>query len=135
MRSQLELEYICCEQEQCVCCRRDVNYTGTSLVNVKYARDVADCYGQNVIMKWFDLISNIGSTCGFITGFSFVSVLEFIYFFTIKLIREIRLRRQRVQNSTKVILESQGSGRTEPIKRYRPIYWNEITPSLGPKTT
>ncbi|XP_022838067.1 sodium channel protein Nach-like [Spodoptera litura] len=112
-----------------------VNYTGTSLVNVRYARDVADCYGQNVIMKWFDLISNIGSTCGFITGFSFVSVLEFIYFFTIKLMREIRIRRQRVQNNTKVVLEYHGSGPVEPMKRYRPIYWNEITPGLGPKST
>lgn len=40
-----------------IVCRRGANFTGTSIVHVKYAREIADCYGQNVIMKWFDLIS------------------------------------------------------------------------------
>ncbi|KAJ8731421.1 hypothetical protein PYW07_004585 [Mythimna separata] len=109
-----------------------VNFTGTSQVHVKYAREVADRYGQNVIMKWFDLISNIGSTCGFITGFSFVSVLEFIYFFTVKLVREVRSRRQRGQRSTNTKIEPQRPAHFEPIRRYRPIYWNEITANTRP---
>ncbi|XP_075978137.1 sodium channel protein Nach-like [Anticarsia gemmatalis] len=103
------------------------NFTGTSIVHVKYARDVADCYGQNVIMKWFDLISNIGSTCGVITGFSFVSVLEFIYFYTVKLFREMQARRLRGKNGTKNTIEPQIPAHFEPIRRYRPIYWNELT--------
>ncbi|CAH4028574.1 unnamed protein product [Pieris brassicae] len=103
------------------------NFTGTSIVHVKYGREVADCYGQNVIMKWFDLISNIGSTCGFITGFSFVSVLEFVYFYTVKLMRDYVIRRRRERRIA--------SGASTPAQfdhdsRYRPIYWNEIT---GPK--
>lgn len=39
------------------CSRQGTDFTGTSIVHVKYAREVADCYGQNVIMKWFDLFS------------------------------------------------------------------------------
>ncbi|CAG4982990.1 unnamed protein product [Parnassius apollo] len=35
------------------------NFTGTSIVHVKYGKETADRYGQNVIMKWFDLIKNI----------------------------------------------------------------------------
>ncbi|CAH2232837.1 jg16602 [Pararge aegeria aegeria] len=97
------------------------NFTGTSIVHVKYAREVADCYGQNIIMKWFDLISNIGSTCGFVTGFSFVSVLEFIYFYTVKLFREINSRRQQEKR-----IDSETSGNFDHISRYRPIYWNEL---------
>ncbi|CAH0585757.1 unnamed protein product [Chrysodeixis includens] len=108
---------------------RGANYTGTSIVHVKYARNVADCYGQNVIMKWFDLISNIGSTCGFITGFSFVSVLEFIYFFTVKLIREMRMRGLQKNKTVKINIEPQRPAHFEPISRYRPIYWNELTGS------
>ncbi|CAF4917478.1 unnamed protein product [Pieris macdunnoughi] len=78
-------------------------------------------------MKWFDLISNIGSTCGFVTGFSFVSVLEFFYFYTVKLMRDYVIRRRRERRIA--------SGASTPAQfdhdcRYRPIYWNEIT---GPK--
>ncbi|XP_047533410.1 pickpocket protein 28-like [Vanessa atalanta] len=99
------------------------NFTGTSMVHVKYAREVADCYGQNVIMKWFDLISNIGSTCGFVTGFSFVSVIEFIYFYTVKLYREISNRRRQEK---RIATETSTVYNFEPISRYRPIYWNEL---------
>nr|XP_026492221.1 pickpocket protein 28-like isoform X2 [Vanessa tameamea] len=99
------------------------NFTGTSMVHVKYAREVADCYGQNVIMKWFDLISNIGSTCGFVTGFSFVSVIEFIYFYTVKLYREIGNRRRQEK---RIASETSTVNNFEPISRYRPIYWNEL---------
>ncbi|XP_069359551.1 uncharacterized protein [Maniola hyperantus] len=98
------------------------NFTGTSIVHVKYAREVADRYGQNIIMKWFDLISNIGSTCGFVTGFSFVSVLEFVYFYTVKLFREIKSRRQQARRIDSVT----SSGNLEHVSRYRPIYWNEL---------
>ncbi|CAH0715589.1 unnamed protein product, partial [Brenthis ino] len=102
---------------------RGANFTGTSIVHVKYARETADCYGQNVIMKWFDLISNIGSTCGFVTGFSFVSVLEFIYFYTVKLFREINNRRRQ---EIRIKSETSTTANFAPISRYRPIYWNEL---------
>nr|XP_034832283.1 uncharacterized protein LOC117989087 [Maniola hyperantus] len=106
-----------------LCCyRQGANFTGTSIVHVKYAREVADRYGQNIIMKWFDLISNIGSTCGFVTGFSFVSVLEFVYFYTVKLFREIKSRRQQARRIDSVT----SSGNLEHVSRYRPIYWNEL---------
>ncbi|XP_063364288.1 sodium channel protein Nach-like [Cydia amplana] len=101
------------------------NYTGASIVHVKYAKEVADCYGQNVIMKWFDLISNIGSTCGFVTGFSFVSVLEFFYFFTVKLFREVHARRQRGTQQNLTAIQPR-TPQFKPITRYRPIYWNEL---------
>ncbi|XP_053609511.1 sodium channel protein Nach-like isoform X1 [Plodia interpunctella] len=102
---------------------RGANFTGTSILHVKYAREVADCYGQNVIMKWFDLFSNIGSTCGFVTGFSFVSVLEFVYFYTVKLIRDITSRRRR----DPIIVSIEETSQVQTVGRYRPIYWNELT--------
>nr|XP_037868600.1 pickpocket protein 28 [Bombyx mori] len=108
-----------------------VNFTGTSIVHLKYASEVANCYGQNVIMKWFDLISNIGSTCGFVTGFSFVSVLEFIYFFTVKLFREIEARKR--QN---IRIDTFNHSKNEKINKYPKIYWNELTgatPRLQPQ--
>ncbi|XP_049873871.1 sodium channel protein Nach-like [Pectinophora gossypiella] len=114
---------------------RGANFTGTSIVHVKYARANADCYGQNVIMKWFDLISNIGSTCGFVTGFSFVSVLEFIYFFTVKLIREMRARKEKPRRAAAVAIEHTTPAHFQPIRRYRPIYWNELASSTRGQNT
>ncbi|KAM3965321.1 sodium channel protein Nach [Aphomia sociella] len=103
---------------------RGANFTGTSIVHVKYGRETAFSYGQNIIMKWFDLFSNIGSTCGFVTGFSFVSILEFVYFFTVKLAREIKARQKT--NHFEKILVTNSDSQFEPVGRYRAIYWNEI---------
>lgn len=77
---------------------------------------------------------NIGSTCGFVTGFSFVSVIEFIYFYTVKLFREIESRRRQgkriaSESSTTTHFEPTKQTNFEPISRYRPIYWNEIAGS------
>lgn len=78
----------------------------------------------NLYLFEFDFfIGNIGSTCGFVTGFSFVSVLEFIYFFTVKLVREIHNRRRQ---DIRVASETSTIDNFEPISRYRPIYWNEL---------
>lgn len=60
-----------------VCFRRGANFTGTSIVHVKYARESADSYGQNVIMKWFDLISEfaIKFTCATVSYSIYVSYM------------------------------------------------------------
>ena len=36
-------------------------------------------------MTWLDFISNMGGVCGLCLGISFVSVIEFIYWFSVKL--------------------------------------------------
>ncbi|XP_059048526.1 sodium channel protein Nach-like [Achroia grisella] len=108
---------------------RGANFTGTSMVHVKYSRETVDFFRQSVIMKWFDLFSDMGSTCGFVTGFSFVSVLEFLYFFTVKLSREYNARRKEIffiktrKRNTVFTVNSE----FEPVGRYRAIYWNELT--------
>lgn len=86
----------------------------------------------NVILTFS---GNIGSTCGLVTGFSFVSVLEFIYFFTVKFLREVRMR-QRLQDHGPNNVEPLTPNHFKPITRYRPIYWNELAGSmrLGRKT-
>lgn len=92
-----------------------------------------------VLIKSFRIVilpisGNIGSTCGFVTGFSFVSVIEFIYFYTVKLFREIESRRRQgkriaSESSTTTHFEPTKQTNFEPISRYRPIYWNEIAGS------
>ena len=36
-------------------------------------------------MTWLDFISNMGGVCGLCLGISFVSVIEFIFWFSIRL--------------------------------------------------
>ena len=36
-------------------------------------------------MTWLDFISNMGGVCGLCLGISFVSVIEFIFWFTVRL--------------------------------------------------
>ena len=38
-------------------------------------------------MTWLDFISNFGGICGLCLGISFVSVAEFFYWFSIRLLR------------------------------------------------
>ena len=40
-------------------------------------------------MTWLDFISNFGGICGLCLGISFVSVTEFLYWFSIRLCRSI----------------------------------------------
>lgn len=82
--------------------------------NMKFIKFILICPG------------NIGSTCGFVTGFSFVSALEFVYFFTVKLCREIK---RRGQEETAGNTGAPASPPYETIKRYHSLYWNEL---VGP---
>lgn len=91
--------------------------------------DLVTIYEFSFIMRVlnFCLISlvsgNIGSTCGFVTGFSFVSVLEFLYFYTVRLMRDYLNRRRRERRIASCTSTPAHFGHDS---RYRPIYWNEI---------
>ena len=43
-------------------------------------------------MTWLDFISNLGGICGLCLGISFVSVTEFVYWFSIRLCRSFVMR-------------------------------------------
>ncbi|CAG9786711.1 unnamed protein product [Diatraea saccharalis] len=91
--------------------------------------DLYHCTFSDLVISFissYNLTGNIGSTCGFVTGFSFVSLLEFIYFFTVKLYREFKNRKQRVLVVKS--LDNSSLVRFEKISMYRPIYWNELAP-------
>ena len=40
-------------------------------------------------MTWLDFISSLGGICGLCLGVSFISVIELVYWFTLRLIRRI----------------------------------------------
>ena len=45
-------------------------------------------FERSAKMTWFDFISSIGGVCGLCLGISFVSVIEIIYWFSIRLFKE-----------------------------------------------
>ena len=40
-------------------------------------------------MTWLDFISNLGGICGLCLGVSFISVIELVYWFTLRLFRRV----------------------------------------------
>ncbi|XP_032674437.1 sodium channel protein Nach-like [Odontomachus brunneus] len=74
---------------------------------------------QDVAYYWYELMSDIGSICGVFIGFSLISVVELLYFFTL-IFREMLCKRWVIEDeSRKKEIQSQ------PI---RTIYWNELLP-------
>ena len=40
-------------------------------------------------MTWLDFISSLGGICGLCLGISFISVIEIVYWFTLRLFRRV----------------------------------------------
>ncbi|PNF20288.1 hypothetical protein B7P43_G14391, partial [Cryptotermes secundus] len=79
---------------------------------------------QDVLYYWYDLLSNFGGICGLFVGFSLISIVEFVYFFTLRLF--FAARGAEDKNSGKNIDSAnkiRGLG-----ARNRDIYWREIIP-------
>ncbi|XP_052126950.1 sodium channel protein Nach-like isoform X2 [Frankliniella occidentalis] len=49
---------------------------------------------KSVRMAWPDLLSNVGGICGVFVGFSAMSVIEFLYFFTLRVFVALSSRRR-----------------------------------------
>ncbi|XP_034239542.1 sodium channel protein Nach-like [Thrips palmi] len=49
---------------------------------------------KSVRMAWHDLLSNVGGICGVFVGFSAMSVIEFLYFFTLRVFVALSRRKQ-----------------------------------------
>ncbi|XP_015594704.1 sodium channel protein Nach [Cephus cinctus] len=65
---------------------------------------------QDVLVYWYELMSNYGGICGFFLGVSLISVIEFLYFFS------VRLFDSKWKNAKK----------QEIITNQQYFHWNEI---------
>jgi amiloride-sensitive sodium channel len=83
------------------------------------------CCLQSFTGNLFFLFSgNFGGICGLFVGFSLISIVEFVYFFTLRLFFVVRSTKDE---NTKDNIDSRKKT-ANPIQNNGNIYWREIMP-------
>jgi uncharacterized membrane protein len=72
----------------------------------------------------FVFSGNFGGICGLFVGFSLISIVEFVYFFTLRLFFVVRSTKDE---NPKDNIDS-GNKNTNRIQNNGNIYWREIMP-------
>ena len=73
---------------------------------------------MNLYVHFFFVLGNFGGICGLFVGFSLISVVEFVYFFTLRLFFAIREpQNTHFRNETNVNKVDDQN-----------IYWREVVP-------
>ncbi|XP_076269631.1 sodium channel protein Nach-like [Rhynchophorus ferrugineus] len=72
-------------------------YNATSIENFTvirvYFEDLyQELYRREIIFTWYTILAYYGGIMGLFTGFSFISLVEIVYFFTIKLCAPVRVK-------------------------------------------
>ncbi|KAK3924384.1 Sodium channel protein Nach [Frankliniella fusca] len=65
-----------------------------SVFHIFFGSSSQTLMNKSVRMAWPDLLSNIGGICGVFVGFSAMSVIEFLYFFTLRVFVALSSRRR-----------------------------------------
>jgi uncharacterized membrane protein len=87
------------------------------------ARSVAVFFNPPSVL-FFLFSGNFGGICGLFVGFSLISIVEFVYFFTLRLYFVVRNTKDE---NTKDSMDSRNKT-TDRIQNNGNIYWREIMP-------
>lgn len=55
-------------------------------------------YKMEVLNAWYDIVSNFGGILGLCLGFSIISMMEVVYFFSLKLYQNLFANRKNLMN-------------------------------------
>ncbi|XP_011690852.1 PREDICTED: pickpocket protein 28-like [Wasmannia auropunctata] len=101
----------------------DYNVTNEGILHVYFSKYGTVQLKQDVSVYWYEFMSNIGGICGVFIGFSFISVVELLYFCAIAF-RDMLCKKSalREDDDRKVEIPS-----VQP-QTIRAIYWNELVP-------
>ncbi|XP_052744147.1 sodium channel protein Nach [Bicyclus anynana] len=61
-----------------------LNMSGKCLLSIYQPTTDGVLNRLDVVLYWFEVVSNVGGFCGILIGFSMISVLEFVYFFVFR---------------------------------------------------
>ncbi|KAF5296336.1 hypothetical protein FQA39_LY12553 [Lamprigera yunnana] len=61
--------------------------TNLSRVHIFFSSVNAKYYKHDVIFYWYEILSNFGGTCGLTMGLSLIGVVEFFYYFSVRLVQ------------------------------------------------
>ncbi|XP_067004275.2 sodium channel protein Nach [Anabrus simplex] len=79
---------------------------------------------QDILYYWYELLSNFGGICGLFVGFSLISVVEFVYFFTFRLF--FATQRGSHSEEQPTTESSTGERSNFPNGQKGELYWKEF---------
>ncbi|XP_077258876.1 sodium channel protein Nach [Temnothorax americanus] len=99
------------------------NVTDEGVLHVYFSNYGTIRLKQDVAFYWYELISDIGGICGVFIGFSFVSVVEFLYFFAL-LFRDLITKELTLQEDD----NQEDEIPSVQAQTIRAIHWKELLP-------
>ncbi|GLV34588.1 pickpocket 24 [Carabus blaptoides fortunei] len=63
----------------------NLNQNEHSILHIYSDTEYTMLYTTDILYYWFDILSNFGGACSLFIGFSLISIVEFVYFLTIRL--------------------------------------------------
>ncbi|XP_028050299.1 pickpocket protein 11 [Monomorium pharaonis] len=97
------------------------NITNEGVLHVYFSKYGTIILKQDVAIYWYEVMSEIGGICGVFIGFSFISVVELVYFFIFPNLLPKKSFLQEDDNHKNKILPI----RNETIWM---LHWNELIP-------
>ncbi|KAG5309983.1 PPK28 protein, partial [Acromyrmex insinuator] len=101
---------------------QDHNITNEGIVHVYFSKYGTIRLKQDISFYWYDLVSDIGGICGVFIGFSFITIVELLYFFVL-MFRDLFCKKSALQKDDRKT--EIPSDRTQTTGT---IYWNELQP-------
>ncbi|KYN07430.1 Sodium channel protein Nach, partial [Cyphomyrmex costatus] len=99
------------------------NVTNEGIVHIYFSKYETIRLIQDTSFYWYDLVSDIGGICGVFIGFSFISIVELLYFFMLMfsdfLCKKSALQEDKDRKTKIPSVQTQTTGA---------IYWNELQP-------
>ncbi|KYN23421.1 Sodium channel protein Nach, partial [Trachymyrmex cornetzi] len=103
-------------------CYPNYNITIEAVLNVYFSKYGSIHLIQDVSSYWYNLLSDIGGLCGIFIGFSFITVVELLYFFVL-LFGDLFCKKSALQkDDRKTKIPPDQTQTTEEL------YWNELLP-------
>ncbi|XP_055846251.1 pickpocket protein 28-like [Episyrphus balteatus] len=96
----------------------DIWSTRVTQLSINFKADVFNGLKRSELYSWTDFIASCGGLLGLFMGISILSLVEFVYFFTIRLWRKLRQtrRKQRRLSKKKRSLNKDDSSREQSAK-------------------
>ncbi|XP_046752348.1 sodium channel protein Nach-like [Diprion similis] len=105
-------------------CGKTEKFIDHTVINIFFQNSGTVRLKQDVIFYWWELMSNYGGICGFFLGVSLISVVELIYFFTLRLYKRKDEMRSGKKSSKFTLVKA-----VRPS--LRPLYWQEMMQPYG----
>ncbi|XP_071629455.1 sodium channel protein Nach isoform X2 [Temnothorax longispinosus] len=99
------------------------NVTDEGVLHVYFSKYGTIRLKQDVAFYWYELMSDIGGICGVFIGFSFISVVELLYFFAL-LFRDLLTKELTLQEDD----NQEEENPSVQAQTIRAIYWKELLP-------